>query len=403
MADEKTAPIDLMQELENLKTSLGNDLKKEIPKEAEKSFKSLKNRIEETTEELEALKEWKVEKDEADKKNQRFIDKMAKQKDIEIAHKESFEGEFQKQLEEHTDNLAKLQRKEISRFGFDLTEKAIMTIGTATTGLTSNMATNNRGIIELPNRFSHVRDFVPQGTMNGSSFPFQYESAAMIGAPAPVAEGDLKPEVEIRLAEALAPAEYVAGWTNMSTKLLDDVPGMNTFLRNRLVNALMVAEDGQLITGTGVSPQLKGIGTAGNFTAATDLAAVDDMLQILGGIGQLAGYNRRANAILLSVADYFRLIGTQTETNGLKIVEVSGTGQFTFLGIPVAYTPAIATGTYYVADLQNGALLLFREAPRVEFFYEDSDNVRRNAVTVRIEERIAFPVFGNNYVIKGTF
>lgn len=400
---EVKAPIDLMQELENLKTSLGNDLKKEIPKEAEKSFKALKNRIEETTEELEQLKEWKVEKDEADKKNQRFIDKMAKQKDIEVTQKESFEGVFQKQLEEHTDDFAKLQRKEVKRIGFDLTEKAIMTIGSATTGLVTNISANNRGIIELPNRFNHVRDFVPQGTMTGSAFPYMYESAAMVGAPAPTAEGALKPEVEVRLTEALAPAEYIAGWTNMSTKLLDDVQGMNTFLRNRLENALLEAEDTQLISGTGVSPQLKGIGVAGNFTAATDLAAVDDMLQILGGIGQLAGYNRRANAILLSVADYFRLIGTQTETNGLKVVDVSGTGQFTFMGIPVAFTPAIATGTYYVADLQNGALLLFREAPRVEFFYEDSDNARRNAVTVRIEERVAFPVFGSNYVIKGTF
>jgi HK97 family phage major capsid protein len=127
------------------------------------------------------------------------------------------------------------------------------------------------------------------------------------------------------------------------------------------------------------------------------------MLQLLGGIAQLAAANRRANVILLSVADYYRLIGTQTETNGLKIVEVSNTGTFTFLGIPVIWTAAISTGTYYVADLQDGALLLFREAPRVEFFYEDSDNVRRNAVTVRIEERIAFPVFGSNYVIKGTF
>jgi HK97 family phage major capsid protein len=400
---ENTAPIDLMQELENLKTSLGNDLKKEIPKEAEKSFKALKNRIEETTEELESLKEWKVEKDEADKKNQRCIDKLAKQKDIEVSQKESFDGVFQKALEEHTDEFAKLQRKEVNRVRFDLTEKAIMTISSATTGLVTNVSQNNRGIIELPNRFNHVRDFVQQGTMTGSSFPYMYESAAMVGAPATVAEGALKPEVEVRLTEALAPAEYIAGWTNMSTKLLDDVAGMNTFLRNRLQNALLEAEDTQLISGTGVSPQLKGIGTAGNFTAATDLAAVDDMLQILGGIGQLAGYNRRANAILLSVADYFRLIGTQTETNGLKVVDVTGTGQFTFMGIPVAFTPAIATGTYYVADLQNGALLLFREAPSIIFAYEDSDNIRRNAVTVRIEERVAFPVFGSNYVIKGTF
>jgi hypothetical protein len=48
-------------------------------------------------------------------------------------------------------------------------------------------------------------------------------------------------------------------------------------------------------------------------------------------------------------------------------------------------------------------LLLVREAPAVEFFYEDGTNVRENKVTVRVEERVAFPIFGSTYFVYGDF
>jgi len=38
----------------------------------------------------------------------------------------------------------------------------------------------------------------------------------------------------------------------------------------------------------------------------------------------------------------------------------------------------------------------------LEFFAEDSTNVRTNQITVRIEETIALPVYGSDYFIRGT-
>jgi UDP-N-acetylenolpyruvoylglucosamine reductase len=53
--------------------------------------------------------------------------------------------------------------------------------------------------------------------------------------------------------------------------------------------------------------------------------------------------------------------------------------------------------------LGGGANLIIREPQKVEFFFEDSDNVRKNKVTVRIEERVAFPIYGDNYFLVGEF
>ncbi len=58
-------------------------------------------------------------------------------------------------------------------------------------------------------------------------------------------------------------------------------------------------------------------------------------------------------------------------------------------------------GKYIVGDWQNGAQLLIQEGMRIEFFEQDSTNVRENKITVRIEETIAFPVYGNTFFIVG--
>jgi hypothetical protein len=38
---------------------------------------------------------------------------------------------------------------------------------------------------------------------------------------------------------------------------------------------------------------------------------------------------------------------------------------------------------------------------RIEFFEQDADNVQKNKITIRIEESVAFPVYGDNYFIVG--
>ena len=64
---------------------------------------------------------------------------------------------------------------------------------------------------------------------------------------------------------------------------------------------------------------------------------------------------------------------------------------------------AVTVDKYIVGDWVMGANLLTREAPRVEFFYEDGTNVTTNKVTVRVEERVALPIYGSNYFIYGDF
>ena len=111
---------------------------------------------------------------------------------------------------------------------------------------------------------------------------------------------------------------------------------------------------------------------------------------------------------MLNPADYWRLALTKGQTSGdytmpAGIVVVGEDGVMRIGGVPVFRSTACTLDKFIVGDWVMGANLITREAPRVEFFFEDSTNVRYNKVTVRVEERIAFPIYGDNYFIYGDF
>lgn len=277
----------------------------------------------------------------------------------------------------------------------------------------TSVAYNRPGIIELPKRKLHIRELLTTGGM-GSKSTFNYVKEVTgdyLGTPggsgpASVAEATLKPQFDLKLVEAAVKAEWIAGWIRISRNMLDDIEGMTTFLQSRLPELLLRAEDVELLGGSGVSPHLSGITTAGNFTAPTGSATID-VEQLVQAVAQLEGYDREANGILLNPSDWYRIWLTKASGSGeydLPNNLVTKIGNQMFIaGIPVFRSTAIAVDKFIVGDWSMGANLILREAPRVEFFMEDGINVRENMVTVRVEERVAFPIYGDNYFIYGDF
>jgi HK97 family phage major capsid protein len=283
-----------------------------------------------------------------------------------------------------------------------------MSFATAFSTAGSSVAFSRPGIIELPKRKLHIRQLLTGGNM-GAKSTFDYvKEVTGSGSIAPVAEATLKPQIELALQEVSVKAEWIAGWLRISRNMLDDVTGMTTFLQSRLPELLLRAEDNQLLNGTGTSPQLSGITDAGNFTAPNSGYTID-VEQLVGAVAQLEGYDREANGILLNPADWYRIwltksTGSVAGLYNLPTELISRVGDQMFIaGVPVFRSTAIAVDKFIVGDWAMGANFILREAPRVEFFYEDGVNVRENMVTVRIEERVAFPIYGDNYFIYGDF
>lgn len=318
---------------------------------------------------------------------------------------ETFDAQLRDQIFENTDNFQKLSRREIKSFGFEIKAAGDMTIGGNYTGGTAGLQSNLIGIVGGAPRLRHVRDLLRQTTMSGSSLPV-LKDAGGEGAPAPTTEGTLKPKMDFDLAEASAKAETIAGIVVFSKQFLDDVPSAQSWLVQKMIEAYMNAEDNQLLNGNGTSPNLSGMNNAGNFTAATSAASDNDVVQLVKGIIQLRSLERNPTGIIINPADYGSILLNQSSGSGVfdlpNYISVNAFGQVTILGVPVIDTTAQTVGTYDVID-NAGSILAFRQNTTVEFFDQDGTNVQYNKITARVESRIAFPIYGSNYIIKGSF
>lgn len=397
-------------ELKSLQTSV-DKIHTTVTEKLDAATKDINNKvaseIKTATETIEQ-KATKVVTDEVDKLRQEWQESEAKRATQFAGTQEtkSFNQVLSEAVVEATDDLAKFERKEKKSLIIELKTVGDMTVSANYTGGTNLLTTSRPGIIANPPRKLHVRDIpaLPKGTIGqGTVFNYLKENGAGEGAIAPVAETGTKPQVDLDLVEATANVEVIAGWLRISNKMLNNVPGLISFLQARLLEKLLVVEDDQLINGNGTSPNISGILDTGNFTAAAGAATVD-IEQLVQAISQLEELERTADGILLRPSDFWALALTKASGSGeydLPGIVTFADGQLRVAGVPAYRTTAMTVDKFIVGDFGMGAMLLQRSAPRIEFFREDGTNVRENKVTVRIEEEIAFPIFGSDYFIYG--
>lgn len=376
--------------------------------EANKAVDGLKSNFEELQSKYAEIQEKGASKDELAtmQKHLDTLDVKLQGKGVGTQETKSFGDVLAKAIMDNEDGIAKFERKETKSLILEL--KAVGDMSTA------NVTGGNRygqimrdGIIMNPNRKVHMKDILPGGTIGpGNSFTFMRENGVGEGNPAPVAEGALKPQFDLDLVEATVHVETIAGWMRISRKMLNNVPGMISFLQARLPEKFQRVLDTQILYGNGTTPNLKGILTAGNFVASDAAASAPLIEKIINDISDLEDtYERDANGILLRPKDYYSFFLNKAAGSGEydlpQGVTLGVDGVMRILGIPVWASTAINSPEYVVGDFNMGAQLLTQEGMRIEFFDQDGTNVRENKVTVRIEGNYALPVYGPDYFIRG--
>lgn len=396
------------------------DSVKDVP-ELRKELDTTKAKLEATEKEVAEMKAAAVEKDEADKKNQKALDDM--QSEMKTLRKFKDKKENQPTLEEalmtslnEGDNFKNLEmmatnhKDRLKKFSIELKTVGDVSVSGNYTGSRA-LQVLQPGIIQNPSRKVHIRTLMPGGTVGqGTSYVFMKESGAGEGAPAFTAESTsssdgLKPQVDFDLAESSVNIETLAAIMPVSRKAMNNIPGFVSFLGTRLPERMLRVEDTQLLNGDGNTPNIKGIMQSGNFTAATTSSSFLGE-QLIDGIAQLEDtLDRSATGILLRPVDYYSFFKHKASTSGEYDLPLNFTfvnGVLYISGVPIFASTGMISDQYIIGDWQMGAQLLTQEAMRVEFFEQDSDNVRRNKITVRIEETVAFPIYGSDYFIVGS-
>lgn len=305
------------------------------------------------------------------------------------------------------ENIEKFKRKEIKQFNMEVKAVGDMSLANITDLAAANVQMLP-GILPIPSRKLHIRQLLPTGQMTTSDVHYLQETGEEGGVTTWLDNSGLKPQVDMDLTEQIAKSEFIAGWLRITRKMLDDIPAMRSFLQARLLEKYLVAEDQQLLYGNGTSPQIDGLITNAQAYAGTRTIAVE---KIIDACAQVEGNDHMATGILLSPKQYYAILMTKGTTLEYSLPGGSAVnivnGQIYICGIPVYKSTALFTqlpaqDTFLVGDWNMGAQLFIRENPIVRFFEEDGTNVRENKITVRVEGRVAMPIYYPNAFVTGS-
>jgi HK97 family phage major capsid protein len=313
-----------------------------------------------------------------------------------------FNATLAEAIEKNADSIAKLGRGEVKRSGFVLDTKAVGNM-TEAVNLTGDIPRQYAPqVYALPNRKVHVRSLLPVGTISTGLFTFPKETGGE-GDVAPQTQGSTKSQLDFDITMTDAPAQYIAGFVRISRQMLDDVPAMTSFLQARLLEKYLLAEDAQLLNGSGTAPNLTGLTI--NAAAPTGAATVD-VEQLVQAIAQVSATNYSANGILINPTDWANIMNTKNTNAAYSLpgsTVVTTDGSLTIAGVPVFQSTAIAADKFLVGDWAMGAQIMQNQGISVQFSEFDSDNFQKNLITVRVEARIAFPIYYNNAFVYGDF
>ena len=305
-------------------------------------------------------------------------------------------------IENNSDSIAKLARGEQKRSSFILDTKTVGTM-TEAANLTGDITRQYANqVYALPSRKVHMRSLLPIGSINQGLFTFPYESGGE-GDPAAQTQGSSKAQVDFDITMKDAAAQYIAGYVRISRQMLDDIPAMTSFLQSRLLEKYLIAEDAQLLSGNGTAPNLQGI--TGVATAATGAATVD-VEQLVQAIAQLESTNYSATGILVNPLDWAAIMNTKNTNAAYSLpasTVVTTDGSVSIAGIPLYKSTAIAVDKFLVGDWSMGAQIMQNQGISVQFSEMDGDNFTKNLITVRVEARIALPIYYAGAFVYGDF
>ena len=194
--------------------------------------------------------------------------------------------------------------------------------------------------------------------------------------------GALKSTIDYDLEEVDVNANYLAATTRIAKQMIQDLPFLQNFVANELVEDYKRTE----------SQKFFDILTAGalgstNANGKTVLAE-----KYIVYIANLMANDYYPSAIITTALNWAEILLTKpNDYNVPGGIQIAPDGTILFCGIPLIPQNNIATGKTLIGDFSKAAIIQ-AEGLAVEFFEQDQDNVQRNLITARIEARVGLGI-----------
>jgi len=388
-----------------LKAEVGTDeANKLIAEIAEKAFKSMK--LKDTADNQEKALETILA--EMQKQHDNVAKVVSGLKNGNPAAVKSFEAELKELVEANKAGLEAMTKDQSGKVNFTMKAAGTMTIAGNYSGGTIGLTSWDPEFARIVRRQPFMRELVRIITTDNMYIAWAEQKNADPGVAGTVAEGATKPQTDFDIVEATAKVEKIAVWIKVSKEALADIKFLQGEINTELRELVALKLDEQILSGDGVSPNLKGI-----LTVAPTFAAVSTMALLVptpnrfdvmvAAVAQLAAANFMGDTIVVNPADYYAMQLIKDAEGRYLLPPFSSVDGMTIAGLRIVANNGVAVGSFLAGDFKK-ATLAIREDVNIQIGYVNDDFIK-NLVTILAEMRAVLFVKSNwlPAFVKGTF
>ena len=290
-----------------------------------------------------------------------------------------------------------------SRFAIDAGDMKA-TLSEAAGGVGAIIPTYQTTPVNVLFRRLQVADLFPSGSMAGNTLIYVKEST-VTNAAAAVAEGALKPASDLNLVQVTENVKKIATTLKVTDEMFDDQPALESYVNARLALFVQLAEEDQLLNGSGTGANLTGLlNRSGKQTAIVVGVTPVETKRADSIYNQITQIRATAflepDAIVIHPTDWQTIRLNKDANNqyfgGGPFTGAYGVGSIaadSLWGMRVVITPAMTVGTALVGAFGAGAQVFRKGGLRVEMTNSNENDFLTNLVAIRAEERLALAVY----------
>jgi HK97 family phage major capsid protein len=250
------------------------------------------------------------------------------------------------------------------------------------------------GILQLLFKRLVVADLLGKGTTDSNSISYMKETTFTNAADS-VSEGNPKPESTLVFDLVSDAVRKIAHWLPTTEEMLEDVAQIRSYIDARLRLGLDIAEEDQLLNGSGTAPDIQGLLNRSSLTAAQARGADSNADAVFKAMMKVFNASFvMPTGVIMNPANWQTTQLTKDATgNYLGSGPFAGAQVPMLWGLPVVVTPSIASGTGLTGAFNSAAQVFRKGGVRVEASNSHSDFFIRNLIAIRCEERLALAVY----------
>jgi len=372
-----------------------NEQKQEVAAATEKAAKSFESKVEQINEEMVKANKTALEALEQVKEAKAAFGKIAAKEENRVAmsyadHINSIKSEIAAGIEKGYGQIKEAARTNGKGFAYDLDLKAVgtMTIGNNLTGSVYTSYVDNPYLRAFVNpHLRSVFNIVPVST-GSVSFP-RGNTPVGEGSFGKQTEGSAKPQVDYDVTVVNTALSFIAGFAKVSRQMIDDLPFLQAYLQQSLIEDFQKAEDTYYLNAIAASA------TAGSSSGANTAEKFIDYL------AQLGASNWTANLALTTHAGWAGLLKTKPSDYSVPGgMVIDQNGNVRIAGVPVIPHSLVTASKIYVMDTTKFAIAQ-QSGLAVRSTEFDQDDFIKNLITFRCEARCELLQFQPSAAVYG--